>query len=182
MEQSFELSCEVSSVFPALNPTSHFLPRKTIFSMVICNFKSQLKLLAQIGSLIKFRLEQYYRWRIGKIITLSQEKSCSKSGDLKDPTIMKPQNVNNKTTLSCLLLISEDIRLDIWLKDPWLWFFEEDQHHKPHRNSLIYQVVQLEYHQACKMFQQFYQLIVKMSAIEWENLKLYWKSEKRPNF
>ena len=58
MEQSFELSCEVSSVFPALKPTSHFLPRKTIFSMVICNFKSQLKLLAQIGSLIKFRLER----------------------------------------------------------------------------------------------------------------------------
>ena len=74
------------------------------------NFKNQLKLLAQIRSLVEFRLERYIIIIDSNItddvsgrLLLYRRKSCSKSGGLKDPnnnkTIMTPYN--NNSSMPC---------------------------------------------------------------------------------
>ena len=94
--------------FPSIKTNKPLPTTNNIISMVRFNFKNQLKLFAQIRSLVKFRLKRYIiiidsniTGDISRRLLLYRRNSCSKSGALKDPnnnkTIMTPYNNNNNT-------------------------------------------------------------------------------------
>ena len=92
------------------------------------------------------------------------------------------EDFQSRTTQSCLLLTKEEKKPNFWPEIIWLQFVKKTSMLNPVKSLISSATVWAGPDNMLKALGILLDTTVRRSAVDLEDLKPYWKSEKRPHF